>query len=82
MKNNTKEKDMAEQGHRSNRVHLIARHLMKYGGCWIFALIVYTCIIWIIPWELGGTPWAVLASHGVVALVAWAVYGLEQLDKY
>ena len=55
-------------------------HLLKYGGCWILAIIVYVCIMWMIPWKCSGTPWAVLVSHGALGLMAWILYGMGALD--
>lgn len=61
-------------------VSRLVRHLLKYGGCWIFALLVYSALMWGVPWKIGGTPWAVLAAHGAVAFFVWLLYGIGAFD--
>lgn len=58
----------------------LVTHLWKYGGCWIFALIIYAILLWGIPWQIGGTLWAVLVSHGAVAFLGWVLYGVGAFD--
>lgn len=80
METESKQKNVDEQVTSSHREQRLVRHLFKYGGCWIFALIVYVTLMWGIPWKLGGTPWAVLIAHGAVVFFAWVLYGMGALD--
>jgi hypothetical protein len=80
METKSKRKNVEEQRNSSHREERLVVHLLKYGGCWIFALMVYATLMWAIPWKLGGTPWGVLIAHGAVALFAWVLYGMGALD--
>ena len=58
----------------------VNRSLWKYGGCWIFALIIYAILLWGISWQIGGTLWTVLVSHGVVSFLGGVLYGVGAFD--
>jgi hypothetical protein len=80
MKNEIEAKNVDKQGTSSHREQRLVVHLLKYGGCWIFALMVYATLMWAIPWKIGGTLWAVLISHGAVAFLGWVLYGAGAFD--
>lgn len=70
----------AKQGGGGDCVSRLVVHLLKYGGCWIFALIVYATLMWAIPWKIGGTMWAVLIAHCGIAFMGWILYGAGAFD--
>lgn len=68
-----------EQPASAGRMPRLVVHLLKFGGCWIFALMAYSALFWIGPWVIAGTPLAVLGVHAAIGLVGWALYGMEHL---
>jgi hypothetical protein len=80
MKNEIEAKNVDKQGTSSHREQRLVRHLLRYGGCWLFALLVYAALMWGLPLKIGGTPWAVLVAHGAVPFFAWILYGAGAFD--
>lgn len=64
----------------AGRMPPLVVHLLKYGGCWIVAIMVYAILLWLVPWQLWGTPWAVLLTHAGIVLFVWFLYGVGAFD--
>jgi hypothetical protein len=61
-----------------NRLKLIGKHILHYGGLWLVGITLYILFLWMLPIKMTGTWQLSINLHAIVGCLAWAAYGISK----